>query len=100
MIKPSPNPPQPPGPVTQALSFGQCSGSNLLFSIRADIPLEEALVHASDHLTCATAIAFEVADSCPRTLQSLARSVLHQLDVAKALVEASIAGISELREVP
>jgi hypothetical protein len=94
MIKPSPDPPHPSNPVTRALSFGHCPGSNLLFSVRADIPLEDALVHASDHLTCATATAFEVADSCPRELQSLARSVIHQLDVAKALVEASIAGIN------
>ncbi|MCY1403508.1 hypothetical protein D9M71_186920 [compost metagenome] len=95
MIKPSPNPPQPSTPVTQPLSFGHCPGSNLLFSIRADIPVDEALVHASDHLTCATATAFEVADNCPSELRSLARSVIHQLDVAKALVEASIAGINE-----
>ncbi|WP_166357750.1 DUF6124 family protein [Pseudomonas akapageensis] len=91
MIKPSPNPPQ--NPVTRALTFGHCPGSNLLFSIRENIPLEEALVHACDHLGSATATAVEVANNCPPELQSLARSVMHQLDVAKALVEASIAGI-------
>jgi hypothetical protein len=56
MIKPSPNPPPHqllPNPVTRAVRFGHCPVSNLLFSVRADIPLENALIHASDHLRCA-----------------------------------------------
>lgn len=91
MIKPTPNPPQ--NPVTRALTFGHCLGSNMMFSVREGIQLEDALIHASDHLGCAAATAFELADECPPELRSLARSVVHQLEVAKALVEASIAGL-------
>ncbi|UVJ44540.1 hypothetical protein NVV94_02730 [Pseudomonas sp. LS1212] len=37
-----------------------------------------------------------LADNCPPELRSLARSVMHQLEVAKALVEASIAGLDDV----
>jgi ABC-type transport system involved in cytochrome c biogenesis ATPase subunit len=76
------------------LSFGHSPGDKLRLSVREDIPLENALGHASQHLSTAALTAFEVAGRCPPELQSLTHSIVHQLEIAKALVEASIAGIN------
>jgi hypothetical protein len=92
MIKPSPNPP-PLKPVTRELALGECQHGDMLLSVRAGIPLEVALGHASRHLNCATATAFELVDNSTPEYRTLARSVVLQLEVAKALLQASMAGM-------
>ncbi|WP_166365339.1 DUF6124 family protein [Pseudomonas akapageensis] len=96
MFKPTPNPPQLPQdtkPVTRSHAFGQFLGSQALFTVREGIDIEDALIHASDRMHCAAAIACEVIERAHPEFQALARSVVHQIEVATALVEASIAGL-------
>jgi hypothetical protein len=69
------------------------------FSVNPDVSVEHALLTASDYLTCAAATAYEVADNSPLEFRPLARSVVHQLDAARALLEASIAGLDRSMSV-
>lgn len=93
MIRSTPHPPEIP--VTQSVPFGVIVGSQSLFSVQAGISVEDALILASEYLSCATATANESADNTPAEFRPLARSVVHQIEVAKALVEASMAGLGD-----
>lgn len=96
MIKPTPNPPQltpASTPVTRSVPFGDCLGSQALFTVREGIDLEDALIHASERMNCASATACALIDHSHPDLQALARAVMHQIEVGRALVEASIAGL-------
>ncbi|MCY1395847.1 hypothetical protein D9M71_108020 [compost metagenome] len=96
MIEPTPNPPRAlhaTKPVTRSHVFGQYLGSEALFTVREGIEVEDALIHACDRMQCSVAIACEMVERSHPEYQALARSVEHQLEVAMALVEASIAGI-------
>ena len=63
--------------------------------VRPDIKVEDALVLASEYLSCAAATAYETADNITLEFRPLARSVLHQIEAARALVEASVAGLED-----
>ncbi len=52
--------------------------------------LEESLAHASDLLRCATATAYESADSLSGSKRDLAFSVVHLIDMAKAVVDRTL----------
>ncbi|WP_268799037.1 DUF6124 family protein [Pseudomonas huanghezhanensis] len=92
MIRSTPHPPKPTPPKVT------CTNANLgnlsLFSVRPGVRAEDALLTASEYLACATATAYEVADNSTPEFRPLARSVLHQLEAARALIEVSIAGLS------
>lgn len=63
-----------------------------LFQINRNVSQEEALVHASDLLRCAAATAYESANNLPGTSRDLALSVVHMIDMAKALVDRALDG--------
>ncbi|OLF53119.1 DUF6124 family protein [Pseudomonas chlororaphis] len=60
------------------------------FEIKHNISGEEAMIHASDLLRCAAASAYEAADHLRGTRRDLAFSVVHMIDMAKALVDRSL----------
>ncbi|QQZ40134.1 DUF3077 domain-containing protein [Pseudomonas sp. SK3(2021)] len=60
------------------------------FEVRHSISSEEAMIHASDLLRCAAASAYEAADHLRGTRRDLAFSVVHMIDMAKALVDRSL----------
>jgi hypothetical protein len=62
------------------------------FDVNRNISCEEALVHASDLLRCAAAIAYESANQLQGTSRDLAFSVVHMIDMAKAMVARSLEG--------
>lgn len=92
MIRSTPHPPQTP--VTQSVPFGVSIGCRSLFTVQSGIRVDDALVLVSEFLNCARATAYEAADNTPAEFRPLARSVVHQIEAAKALVEASIAGLA------
>ena len=91
MIRSTPHPPQ--CPVTHATSFGVSLGSPDVFRVQPEVRVEDALVLASEYLTCAIATAYEAADNSSVEFRPLARAVVHQIEAAKALVEASVSGL-------
>ncbi|WP_407312466.1 DUF6124 family protein [Pseudomonas sp. nanlin1] len=90
MVKSTPHPPY----LTQHQPFGYNLGDNPLFNVREGFRVDEALEQACEHLSCAAATAYETADNIALEFRPLARAVVHQIEVARALVEASIAGLS------
>ncbi|TDV64557.1 DUF6124 family protein [Pseudomonas sp. LP_7_YM] len=92
MIRSTPHPPTVP--VTEATPFGVDFGNCRLFNVQSGIRVDDALVLVSEFLNCAAATAYEAADNTPTEFRPLARSVVHQIEAAKALVEASIAGLA------
>lgn len=91
MIRSTPHPPElpiPPTPLTNS-NLGNLS----LFTVKPNVRIEDALVLASEYLSCAAATAYETADNSTAEFRPLARSVVHQIEAARALVEASVAGL-------
>lgn len=60
------------------------------FEIRRNLSREEAMIHASDLLRCAAATAYDAADNLRGASRDLAFSVVHMIDLAKALVDRSL----------
>lgn len=69
-----------------------------LFTVKPDVSVKDALVLACEYLTCAAATAYESADNHTPEFRALARSVVHQLEAARALVEASVIGLEGQRK--
>ncbi|ABA75399.1 MULTISPECIES: DUF6124 family protein [Pseudomonas] len=62
------------------------------FGVNSNLSGEESLVHASDLLRCAAATAFKAADSLQGVNRDLAFSVVHMVDMARAMVDHSLDG--------
>ncbi|WP_296260103.1 MULTISPECIES: DUF6124 family protein [unclassified Pseudomonas] len=92
MIRSTPHPPEIP--VTQSTPFGADVGNQCLFSVQPGIRVDDALTLVYEYLNCAVATAYEAADNTSPEFRPLARSVVHHIEAAKALVEASIAGLA------
>lgn len=92
MIRSTPHPPEIP--VTQSTPFGVDFGNQSLFNVQSGIRVDDALTLVSEYLNCAAATAYEAADNASTEFRPLARSVVHHIEAAKALVEASIAGLA------
>ena len=90
MIKSTPHLPSPPAPHDLLAHYD--SGGFSLFTVRHDVCIADALALASEYLCCAAATAYEVVDNSTLEFRPLARSVVHQIEAAKALVDASVAG--------
>ncbi|WP_404941041.1 DUF6124 family protein [Pseudomonas danubii] len=60
------------------------------FEVRRNLSSEEAMIHASDLLRCAAATAYDAADNLRGAKRDLAFSVVHMIDLAKALVDKSL----------
>lgn len=65
-------------------------GGEHFFAVSRHVGREEALIHASDLLRCAAAIAHETADSRHGAGRDLALSIGHMVDMAKAMVDRSL----------
>jgi hypothetical protein len=85
MLKLTPDPPH----VTHAVDFGEALHPLKLFTVRAGIPVDEALSQAVQYLLYAQATALELAESAPVALRPLALSTFRLIENAKALVDAS-----------
>jgi hypothetical protein len=92
MIRSTPHPHEIPAP--QPACNNADLGNLSLFSVKPGVTVEDALLNASEYLACAAATAYEVADNSTSEFRPLARSVVHQLDAARALIEVSIAKVS------
>ncbi len=101
MIKIVPDPPpaeeetSPSGNIhkTTDTPFGTCdAGHAPLFSVRAGISAEDALIHASLYLKCACDTANAACNADSNVRQGLLWSVLHSAEIAKALVDALLDG--------
>ncbi|WP_166360512.1 DUF3077 domain-containing protein [Pseudomonas akapageensis] len=101
MIKIVPDPPpaveetSPTGTLheTAETLFGSCdAGHAPLFSVRAGIHAEDALIHASLYLKCVCDTANAVCNSDAEVQQGLLWSLLHSAEIAKALVDALLDG--------
>lgn len=90
MILSTPHPPQIPTPALPLPLAGPG-----LFSVNPGIHAEDALIAAADYLECASAAADEVADHPSIECRALARSVVHQLDMARVLIEATLAALQQ-----
>ena len=62
------------------------------FGVNSNLSGEESLVHASDLLRCAAATAFKAADGLQGVSRDLAFSVVHMVDMARAMVDHSLDG--------
>ncbi len=69
-----------------------------LFTVKPDVSVNDALVLACEYLTCAAATAYKSADNHTPEFRALARSVVHQMEAARALVEASVMGLEGQRK--
>ncbi|MFJ3484782.1 DUF6124 family protein [Pseudomonas sp. NPDC090202] len=96
MIRSTPHPPA--SPVTKATPFSVNLGNLSLFRVQPEIRVEDALILAAEYLASAVATAYESADNSPREFRPLARAVVHQIEAAKALIEASIAGLGNTQK--
>ncbi|KPA90432.1 MULTISPECIES: DUF6124 family protein [Pseudomonas] len=61
-----------------------------LFAVRHNLSAEEAMIYASDLLRCAAATAYEAADALQGSSRDLAFSVVHMIDMAKAMVDRAM----------
>jgi hypothetical protein len=71
-----------------------------LFTVKPGVNIEAALVTASDYLMCAAATAYESADNSSKEFRPLARSVIHQIEAARVLIEAAVAGLEDKNPAP
>ncbi|WP_419709409.1 DUF6124 family protein [Pseudomonas sp. NFX224] len=60
------------------------------FDVNRNISSEEAMVHASDLLRCASATAYESASHLQGSSRDLAFSAVHMIDMARAMVDRSL----------
>lgn len=92
MIRSTPHPPE-----TLLAVHRENLGNLSLFRIKPDVKIVDALILASEYLACVEAIVYETAEYSTPEYRPLARSGVHQLEAARMLVEASVAGL-EARE--
>lgn len=90
--------PLPPNPnVTAYHAFGPCAGDMPIFAVREGMPLEEVLTQASLYQRSVSAGATELVENCPEEWRALARNIEHVSEMARALVEAAVAGLPKAR---
>lgn len=66
------------------------AGEVRFFDVNRNVSGEEALVHATDLLRCAAATACESAKQLQGCSRDLALSVVHMIDMAKAMVDRAL----------
>ena len=94
MIEATPN--SPNEFFTRSITFGAMYGDRKLFAVCKDINIEDALIHATELLGCASATTFEIANTLQDHERSQVIAVFHLLEMAKALVNASLEGTNTL----
>ncbi|WP_426118616.1 hypothetical protein [Pseudomonas sp. DSP3-2-2] len=88
MLSSKSHPTEYPAPQTKPFEIGMS-----LLTTKPGVRVEDALITASEYLTCAAATAYESADNSTKEFGALARSVMHQIEAARVLVEAAVAGL-------
>ncbi|MBZ9781225.1 DUF3077 domain-containing protein [Pseudomonas sp. REP124] len=66
------------------------AGEVRFFDVNKNVSGEEALVHATDLLRCAGATAYEAAKQLQGSSRDLALSVVHMIDMARAMVDRAL----------
>ncbi|MDD1975964.1 MULTISPECIES: DUF3077 domain-containing protein [Pseudomonas] len=99
MKKSVPDPPDLPFVETIERPVTSCPEHPPLFSVCAGISAEDALVHASLYLKCASVNIEQVVQYTREPGRSYAWSTQHSVEFARALIDALIDGI-ELQRVP
>lgn len=77
---------------TSEATLGASYGGKKLFAVCKDINVEDALIHATELLGCASATSLEIANTLQDSNRSQAIAIFHLLEMAKALVNASLEG--------
>ncbi|WP_166363856.1 DUF6124 family protein [Pseudomonas akapageensis] len=80
---------------TSETAFGASCGDKRLFAVCKDISVEAALIHATELLGCASASAFEIANTLHESNRSQILAVFHLVEMAKGLVNASLEGTNK-----
>jgi len=80
--------------LTTLHAFGPCAGDLPILAVRDGMPVTEALTQACEYLKGVSAGAAELVENGPPHLRALARHVEHASEIARALVEASVAGLA------
>ena len=99
MKKPVPDPPDLPFVRTIERPVASCPEHPPLFNVCAGVSAEDALVHASLYLKCASVNIEEAVQYTAEPGKSYVWSTQHSVELARALIDALIAGI-ELQRVP
>ena len=67
-------------------------GRNSMFSVRAGVDAEEALVHVSLLLNCAVQVSDEITEQGSGVERGLIWSMIHSVEMARAVVDALLEG--------
>ncbi|MBX9408392.1 DUF3077 domain-containing protein [Pseudomonas baetica] len=86
-------------PTTKSTPFSRCDHvDHHLFAVQSDIPLLDALEHATVYLNCAEALAHQAPTATrPEHSASLHWASKQMLESARALVQASVDGLQAAR---
>lgn len=95
MKKHVPDPPDLHLEQTVEFDVDSCPEHPPLFSVRAGIRAEDALVHASLYLKCASATIPKAVQYTQEPGRGFAWSTQHSVEMAKALIDALLDGIEE-----
>jgi len=98
MKKPVPDPPSLHLAETVQTPVASCPEHSSLFAVCAGISAEDALVHASLYLKCASATMGQALQFTSAQGRGFAGSAQHSQEMAKALIDALLDGI-ELQRV-
>lgn len=93
MKKPVPDPPSLHLVETVERAVASCPEHPALFKVCAGIRAEDALVHASLYLKCASADIGQVLQHTSEAGRGFAWSTQHSLELARALIDALLDGI-------
>lgn len=86
-------------PTTSHQHFHRCPGSGWpLFAVRAGVPLGSALEHASNLLDSAHFVARQAANEEGEQTPHALWTIMHLVEAANAVIDASIAGVEDSRE--
>ncbi|WP_442110740.1 DUF6124 family protein [Pseudomonas sp. NUPR-001] len=99
MKKSVPDPPDLPFVTTVERPVASCPEHLPLFSVCTGVSAEDALVHASLYLRCASVNVEQVVQYVGEPGRSYAWSVQHSVELARALIDSLIDGI-ELQRLP
>ncbi|MHC2149007.1 DUF6124 family protein [Pseudomonas sp. 210_17 TE3656] len=99
MKKPVPDPPSLHLIETLETDVPSCPEHPPLFSVRAGVSAEDALVHASFYLKCARTTVIEAVRHTNKEGRGLAWSTQHSVEMAMALLDALLDGLEE-RQMP
>ncbi|PRA55926.1 MULTISPECIES: DUF6124 family protein [Pseudomonas] len=84
---------------TVETSVDSCPEHPPLFSVRAGVSAEDALVHALLYLRCASTTIAQAVQHTSEAGRGFAWSTQHSVEMARALIDALLDGIEQHQEV-